>query len=248
MGITFDILDAQAAAARGAPIDGGVLVTEASDGAAEAGLASGDLLEVVGETRVSSWHDLVAALRGRAALDTIPVTYWRDGLRSTSDVTLKGRTPPALQNDPELLAAQSAADAAERLTALRAAFAGASEDAAAHRPGPNEWSAKEVLSHVISSETWSRGSTFAAAFGTRPGDWSDPYDEMHRRRLQESSIADAIGATEAAIRETALLNRDLLTPHPTPPVIHRVGATLHHDREHFDEHLSQIRQAIADAG
>ncbi len=250
MGINFDILDEKAARSRGTDLDGAILITETrpETGAAAAGIVSGDVLEMIGDIRVRTYQDLVVALRGRVAGETLEMTYWHGGNRMTASVALQGRQPAALETDPARLDSLVAKDSAERLEALRAAFADASEATAAHRPADDAWSAKEVLGHVIASEMWARGATMATAFGARSLDfWPEKYEELLRSRFQEGMCADAVGATEAEILATSRLCRNLLASDPTPPVVHRIAAEMEGTREHFAEHVAQIRAAIAAA-
>ena len=250
VGISYDILDPEKARASGADIDGGVLVsaTVENGGAQAAGIMTGDLLELVGATRVRDWPDLVTALRGHKAGDTIDLTYWRNGQRSRVTATLGGRETPAVETDPQAMAERVASYARERLSSLQEVIGGADDRAAGHQPGPGEWSAKEVLSHLYNGELWWRDWALGAAYGTRVAEYPERYDEALRRFVQGVPIGDVVSALVDAIRATEVLQGSLLADNPAPSVMHAIAVEMHRECAHFDEHMAQVKAAIASAG
>jgi hypothetical protein len=250
LGIGIDIWDAEQARASGADIDGGVLVSSTVDngGAQAAGIQAGDLLESVGATRVRDWPDLVTAMRGHKAGETIDLTYWRDGERSRVNATLGGREAPTLTTDPTLLSEEVRRYADERLAALGGALGSPSEDAAGHQPGPGEWSAKQVLSHLLTGELWWRGWALGAAFGTRIPDYPERYDGVLREFVRDVPMGDLVTALEDAVRGTAMLQLSLLSDGSSPAVTRAIASEIHRERSHFAEHLAQAKAAIASAG
>ena len=85
-------LGIQAGQDRGDGVEGvriGSVVEGAS--AAKAGLAAGDVITVFGEHDITSWEDLIEAIRGAKVGDEIEVTFTRDGESRTVTVTLGER-------------------------------------------------------------------------------------------------------------------------------------------------------------
>ena len=56
--------------------------------AADAGLQSGDVITAVDGTQVSSVDELIIAIREHKVGDTVTLTYYRSGQKSTAKVTL----------------------------------------------------------------------------------------------------------------------------------------------------------------
>jgi S1-C subfamily serine protease len=69
---------------------GGAMLREVVDGgpAAVAGLAAGDVITKLGDVDIGSMSALVVTLRSHVPGETIPVTYLREGVAQTVNVTL----------------------------------------------------------------------------------------------------------------------------------------------------------------
>jgi hypothetical protein len=70
----------------------------------------------------------------------------------TTVMTLSARPLPDIPATPAELSAAVARKYAEVRAARAACFASATDAQAAHKPGPAEWSAKETLAHLLTSE------------------------------------------------------------------------------------------------
>jgi hypothetical protein len=250
LGIGFQPLDAEAAKKRGADTDGGILLDSvvAGSGAEAAGLKAGDVLESIGGVQLREFADLVAVLGPKRAGDMVDTVFWRDGQRQETAVTLGGREEPVVGGDPAALAADITDYARKRLASLEAAFGDSGDVQSGHRPGPDEWSAREVLSHLILGERWAREWPVGAAFGTRSGEYPEGYDDVLRRTLQETSVADAVRMMKEAVLETERVQLGLLRDNGTPPVMRQIAAEIERELDHFEEHMNQIRAAIGAAG
>jgi hypothetical protein len=246
IGIAFEPLDSAKARAHGAPIDGAVLISGlAEGGAAEAaGLVSGDVVETVDGVRVRDWPDLVAALQPHKSGDTIELVVWHEGSRAEIPVTLKGREILPLEMDPAKLQDDVRRYTSRRLETLRDTFAGVTDAAAEHRPADGEWCAKEVLQHLHATEQWQRWWAMGAAYGSRTPEWSDAGEDQERERWRNMPLDEALARLESAIRDNERHQRALLQDVPTPPVVRQIGFEIHQDGGHFDEHMTQAREAI----
>jgi hypothetical protein len=93
------------------------------------------------------------ALEGHQAGDRVELAFHRGATRRAVVVEL---LPPPPQPDPPptaaALAESTQAAYAQLLDELTECFAGVSDEAAAERPAPGAWSAKELVAHCIACE------------------------------------------------------------------------------------------------
>jgi uncharacterized protein YndB with AHSA1/START domain len=136
------------------PVDRGVHISGTVDGmgAQAAGLQKDDVLVAMGKHKLWNFPTLTTALAGHRAGDRVEVKYYRGGELRMTDMELSRRPLPEIPATAAELAdrvrqAYETADAD-----LENTVKGISEAEAEHRPGPNEWNAKEVLAHLIIGE------------------------------------------------------------------------------------------------
>ncbi len=102
IGIRYDTIDAQLAKDLSLPVTSGALVSEELDStgrppitpgspAEAAGIAPGDIITAIGDTRIDAEHPLNAVLAGYAPGDTVTLEILRDGQTLLIDVTLAVR-------------------------------------------------------------------------------------------------------------------------------------------------------------
>ena len=110
------------------------------------------MLVQIDDQPITDYASLTNARQGHAAGDRLMVGYYRGPERRSVSMELSRRPlPTILWNCLELLRAV-AGHYAVTYQALRDFFADVSEAEASHRPAAAEWSAKEVLAHLIHSE------------------------------------------------------------------------------------------------
>jgi hypothetical protein len=118
----------------------------------QAGLQRNDVLVRLAGSKITRVQDIGAALSEHRAGDRIEAEFYRGGELCHTQVTLAGRPSPrypaSLQEVIEDARAAYAALDAE----LDASFDGATEAGAGHKVTPDEWSAKEILAHLIATE------------------------------------------------------------------------------------------------
>ena len=154
LGIFPDTLSAEAAERLGVPLKKGMLIGGVVDGmgAQVAGLEKGDVITRLDEAKIADWASLQAALAAHRAGDQLAVTYYRGAEKATTVMTLSTRPieePPAT---PAALAEAFGAAEDDFRRRLEEALAGVPDDRAARRPVATEWSAQEVLCHLIASQ------------------------------------------------------------------------------------------------
>lgn len=251
LGIYPEPLTPEAITRLGVPVKKGTLISSVVEGLAAqaAGLNGGDVITRVGEAKVADWAALQSALGSHRAGDEVPVTYYRGSEKLTATVTLSARSieePPAT---PEALAEAYGKSAADFLARLEETLGGVGEDAAGRRPGPGEWSAKDVLCHLIAGERATQEWVVDIVGGQErwSDDWVGNLDIAHAGLL-------AVYPTTAELLEELKRNtwetRAMVAALPEEFVARR-GAywqTAHGLMEapaHNQDHLEQIKQALA---
>jgi uncharacterized protein YndB with AHSA1/START domain len=254
LGVTVsDENNAEHAAAWGLPIDYGVRLGSVVPGmgAEAAGLHGGDVVVSLGGKKVVGFGGLAVALQGRRAGQTVPVVYYRDGQKHTTPMTLSGRPIPPIPATAAELAEALHKQFAESDVQLAACFEGVSEAAANHRPAPDEWSAKEVLAHLLIGERDSH-SYYIETLLDNDRQYDGGFDNSD---LRTRAVAQAYPSCQAMLDELKRLEGEavaLAAGLPAafvarPAVYWRTAYNWLQNPLHITEHLRQIRSAIAAA-
>lgn len=90
LGVSLTTVNSSVAARYNLPVSEGAYVTRvtSSFGASKAGIAEGDIITKVGDSKVTSASDLIIAVRSHNPGDTVSVTFNRSGSEQTVDVVL----------------------------------------------------------------------------------------------------------------------------------------------------------------
>lgn len=90
LGVSLTTVNSSVAARYNLPVSGGAYVTRvtSNSGASKAGIAEGDIITKVGDSKVTSASDLIIAVRSHNPGDTVSVTFNRSGSEQTVDVVL----------------------------------------------------------------------------------------------------------------------------------------------------------------
>ena len=254
MGVLVDgEIDAARAAKLGLPVNHGVALggTAEGMGARAAGLAGGDVVVRIADHPITGFASFAVALQPHRAGDTVEVVYYRDGKEHKVPMTLSGRPI----GDVPMTAAALAAHVRELFdwveTEVTAAFAGASEADASARPGPNEWSGKEVLSHLHDGEGDTHGFIAELIQGVeRTAD--GPLDNSHLRIRVTADSYPTVAEMLAGFRKLNAQTVALLAGLPDQFVARkgsfwRLAYGYTQGRDHYQEHFDQIKAAIAAA-
>jgi hypothetical protein len=254
LGITgFSELDAETAAKLGVPVTQGIRIggTVEGMGAHAAGLRADDVVVSIGKIKLSRFSHIPVALGQHHAGDTVPVTFYRGAEKMTLPMTLSRRlipTPPATAAElAEQVRQAYARDDAE----LAKLFEGVSEHEAGIRPEPNEWSAKEVLTHLITSE---RGTAeFISEMASDSERWYDNFDnDVHVYPAGLLKIHPTVSALLDALKQAEAETVALLESLPPDYLARkrnywRLCFGLLQGPSHVTQHFDQIRNAIAAA-
>jgi hypothetical protein len=126
-------------------------------GAQQAGLQKDDIVIKLGDHPVTGFTTFGVAIQGYRAGDQVEIEYCRGAERHTTTIELSKRPTPELPATQAALLEQLSATYAELDAELDAVVEGVTEEEADFHP-EDEWSAKEILAHLISGEqdtqTW----------------------------------------------------------------------------------------------
>ena len=121
-------------------------------GAQAAGLQKDDVLVEFAGQELLDFSSLGSAVHGKKAGDTVSVTYYRGAEKITTELTLSGRPIPVIPPSLADLSMEVGKAYAQAESQMASFLQGVSEQEAAFKPAPEEWSIKEVIAHLIHSE------------------------------------------------------------------------------------------------
>ena len=240
--------------ALGVPVREGLRLDGLVDGmgAQRCGLQTNDVIvEMAGHPIRSDANSLPAAIAGKKGGDKIEVVFYRGPERKTVEMELSKRPMPEVSFDPVQLArtAREVYDAA--LAEVEKCFEGVSDAQAMARPEPNEWSALEIVAHLI------HGERFNQVFLTNLIDGyelvSDGFGSNVTAEVQATvhaypSVALMLEELRRAVEETLAYTSFI----PSDFAAHkgsyyRFGSGLLQPNFHITAHVQQIKDALAAA-
>jgi hypothetical protein len=138
----------------GVPVTKGVRLEYVGEGmgAHLAGLQRDDVLISLAGTPLSDVDSFFPAMRGKKGGDKVEVVFYRGSEKKTVTMELSRRQVPEIPFEIPELARRVRARYDESLAELEKTFQGVTEEEASFHPAADEWSAKEVLGHLILGE------------------------------------------------------------------------------------------------
>ena len=155
LGIAPGDFTAEQAEALGIPVREGLRLDGlvAGMGAERAGLQKDDVIVgMAGHPITTDFNTLPTAIAGKKGGDQIEVVFYRGSEKKIIIMELSKRPMPDVPFDAAELAKQARALYEPALTELEQCFEGFTDAQAMQRPEPNEWSALEVVAHLIHNE------------------------------------------------------------------------------------------------
>ncbi len=156
LGVTVeDWLSPESAAERSLAIESGMLLNNVFEGkgAEQAGIQGGDVILWLAGIEIVDYESLLKVYKDHQAGATIPVVYWHKGEQFESELTLSSFPVPEVPATTQDLADILAAFFHKANKKIDHLLAGQSEAQTGYRPAAGEWSAKEVVAHLIASES-----------------------------------------------------------------------------------------------
>jgi hypothetical protein len=181
----------------------------------------------------------------------LPVTVYRGPEKLTVQMELSSRTFDEFPLDPALIAERLQKLDEEIMHEIRTFFADVSEEEAEYKSGPEEWSAKETLAHLVDSE-WLRMNyiTELMADGQREYAGAD-YDPLPRFQAMldvTPTVPELLDRMELGKREVvALLRRAEKLKARKGVLWNMTIGFLQYPNVHERSHLEQIKSVISSA-
>ncbi len=181
LGINISDFNAGIAKSLGIPVTQGVRLDNLLEnmGAYKAGLRKDDVLvQLAGKAITDDYGSLLASLQGKKGGENVEVVFYRGPQKKTVTMELTRRPTPEIPMEPAELAKAIRAKYDEALAALDNVFEKVIEAEADLRPAPGEWSAKEILSHLIQTERNAVGNLddVVGGYERLSDDWSGNID------------------------------------------------------------------------
>lgn len=232
---------------RGVRIDG----TVAGMGAEAAGLQKDDVLVSIGKHKVWNFPTLATALGGYRAGDQVEVVFYRGGEKQSATMVLSRRPLPEIPATAAALAEHVRQRYAADDAALAQALEGITDAEAEFRPGPTEWSAKEVLAHLVIGERDGH-NYFAELVAGEERQYAAFTGNSHLRTRATAQTYPTLAALFEELKRNEAETVALLAGLPDDFIANkrsywRLAFGQVQSLSHTQEHIPQIQAAVAAA-
>lgn len=232
----------------GFPVKEGALVGGVIDGlgAAKAGLLANDLIVEVNGMAINDGNSIGAALQGRKPGDEVGVTFYRGADKHNVTMPLSGYPVPPMPESAAALADRIEAAYGEVYREIAALLTGHSEEITHKAPAEGEWSACDVVAHLILHERWMQHWTGSLMQGPEvQGYTSNAPARIAGVVKANPTTADILAALKRAHTELVAIVRSVPDTFNTRKsnlwwLSFEVDGAVLHARGHLD----QIRRAI----
>jgi uncharacterized protein YndB with AHSA1/START domain len=219
-------------------------------GAQKSGLQKDDVLvEMGGHPIRNDPSSLPNAIAGKKGGERIEVTFYRGPEKKTVTMELSKRPMPDVSFKPVELAKNARELYEPALAEVEECFEGVSEDEAMSRPDPKEWSALEIVAHLIHGERYNQIFLTDLIDGyERVSDaFGNNVDEQVQATLKAyPSIALMLNALRCAVEETlayvACLSDEFAANKAS---YYRFGSGLLQPNFHIKAHVQQIKDTLS---
>jgi uncharacterized protein YndB with AHSA1/START domain len=251
LGVNPGDFSAEQAKQLGVPVTKGLRLDYVGEGmgAHAAGLKRDDVLVSLGGAPLTDFESLIASLHGKKGGDKVEVVFYRGPEKKTVTMELTRRPVPDVPFAIPELARRVRTRYDEGLADLGKAFQGVTEEEASFRPAADEWSAKEVLGHLVLGEQFFPNYHLALLQGQEL--WSDGW-EGNSNELTRAAVAAYPSVPELLeeLRRLSNLMVAFIESWPEAYLVRkgsffRVAWQLLEGQSHTHAHLAQIQDAIA---
>lgn len=254
LGIFPGDFTAEQADALGVPVREGLRLDDVLDGmgAQKAGLQKNDVIvEMAGHPIRSDANSLPFAIAGKKGGDSIEVVYYRGPEKKTINMELSKRPMPDVPFSPADLAQRVRELFEPALAELETCFEGYSDEEAMTRPDPKEWSALEIVAHLVHNERFNSVLLTSLIDGyevTTDGFGSNVTAQVEATVKANPSIKLMLEMLRRTVDEvliyTELLSEDFVANKGS---YYRYGFNLLQPNFHVNEHMQQIKDTLAAA-
>jgi uncharacterized protein YndB with AHSA1/START domain len=222
-------------------------------GAEGTGLQRDDVLvSMAGKPITREFNTLLNAIAGRKGGEDVEVVYYRGPEQKTVTMQLSKRPMPDVPFEPAELARRTREFFEPALAELEKAFEGYSNEQAMKRPDPKEWSALEIVAHLVHGERFNSIYLTSLIDGyelTSDGFGNNITAQVEATVRANPSIALMLAELRRTVEE--LLAYTELIPEEfaaNKGSYYRFGSILLQPNFHITAHIQQIRDALAAAG
>jgi hypothetical protein len=250
LGITVSDFNAELAKKMGVPVSEGYRLASVLDGmgAQAAGLQSNDVIVSFNGQEVLKGADLTNALASKQAGDRVEVVFYRGSKKQTVEMLLSGRRLPEMPNSLDGLSEAAKRVYDQQIANIESLFAGVSEKEASFKPNETDWSAKEILAHLIHSERFFQTFIWDLLGGQER--WSDRYAGNLAAPILATltafpALRDLLRELNSSFSETLALFANLPSEFiESKGSFWRLALATQEGTYHYQLHLDQIQNAI----
>ena len=251
LGIVPGDFSEEQAKALGVPVLQGMRLdaTVEGMGAKRAGIERDDVLvSMAGKPITNDFTSLQLAITGKKGGDVIEVEFYRGAEKKKVSMELTKRPMADVPFNPVELAKQARTLMYPALAEIEKCFEGYSDEQAMKRPEPNEWSALEVVAHLI------QGERFNVIYLASLVDGYEPVSDGFGSNISESMTATVKANPSIKLMMEALrrsVDEILLFVEMLPADFvankgsyYRFGSGLLQPEFHLNAHTDQLRKAL----
>ena len=254
LGIVPGDFSEEQAVALGIPVREGLRLDGLVDGmgAQRSGLQRDDLIvSMAGKAITNDFNSVQVALQGKKGGDVIDVEFYRGAMKKMLPMELTRRPMPDVPSNPIELAKQARALFEPALKEIEKAFTGYTDKQAMKRPAPNEWSALEVVAHLIQGERFNANYLSSLIDGYEPttdGFGSNITASVEATVKANPSIKQMMEALHRMVEEL-LIYTELIPAEfvENKGSYYRFGSGLLQPGFHLNAHTEQIRKALEES-
>ncbi len=253
LGIAPGDFTTEQAVALGVPVKEGLRLDGmvSGMGAERAGLQKDDVIVGMnGHPINNDFNTLPLAISGKKGGETIEVVFYRGAEKKTVIMELSKRPMPEVPSRPAELAKRARDIVIPALSELESCFEGVSDEQAMQRPQPGEWSALEIVAHLVQNER--NNSAFLASLIdgyelTTDGFGTNITPQVEATVKANPSVALMLILLRRSVEEvlefTALIPEEFATNNKGS--YYRFGSGLLQPDFHLGSHTQQVKEALA---
>jgi len=218
-------------------------------GAKRAGIERDDVLvSMAGKPITNDFTSLQLAIAGKKGGDVIEVEFYRGAEKKKVSMELTKRPMADVPFNSVELAKKARALMEPALAEIEKCFEGYSDEQAMKRPEPNEWSALEVVAHLIQGERFNviyLASLVDGYEAVSDGFGSNISESMKAMVKANPSIKLMMEALRRSVDEVLLFVEMLPTDFvANKGSYYRFGSGLLQPEFHLNAHTDQLRKAL----